>query len=72
MLTNFIWNIQAVGLPMEKPVDFKRFAEECLRLAANASTTEDKVILLKMGEVWLLLAEHAGAIQPFLDDPTPS
>ena len=48
-------------------VDFKRFAEECLRLSANVAAVEDKAMLLKMGEIWLRLAEHAEAIITLLE-----
>jgi len=56
-----------VGDEMKKPVDFKRFAEECIRLAAVVTPIEDKAILLSMGETWLRLAEHAGSVQALLE-----
>ena len=58
---------QVVGDEMKKPVDFKRFAEECIRLAAVVTPIEDKAILLSMGETWLRLAEHAGSVQALLE-----
>ena len=58
---------QVVGDEVQKPVDFKRFAEECLRLAAVVTPTEDKAILLSMGVAWLRLAEHAGTVQTLLE-----
>lgn len=51
---------------MREKIDFQKFAEECLRLAANASA-EDKAILLTMGQIWLKLAVHAAAIQALVD-----
>ena len=55
------------GDEMKKPVDFKRFAEDCIRLAAVVTPIEDKAILLSMGETWLRLAEHAGSVQALLE-----
>jgi hypothetical protein len=49
-------------------VDFKKFAEDCLRLAASVPRTEDKTALLKMSEVWVRLAEHAKVIQALISD----
>jgi hypothetical protein len=54
-------------MQVKKPVDFKKFAEECIRLAAIVTPVEDKAILLSMGEAWLRLAEHAGTVQALLE-----
>jgi hypothetical protein len=51
---------------MNDPVDFKKFAQDCLRLAAIVPMAEDKATLLKMGEVWVRLAEHADAIRALI------
>jgi hypothetical protein len=52
---------------VKKPIDFKRFAKECLRLAADVTPIEDKAILLSMGEAGLRLAEHPGSVQALLE-----
>ena len=52
---------------MDDPVDLRRFAEECLRLAANAPTVEDRAILLRMGQVWIQLVEHANIVQALIE-----
>jgi hypothetical protein len=66
-LNLFTEDAKIVGDEVKKPVDFKRFAEECIRLAAVVTPIEDKAILLTMGETWLRLAEHAGSVQAILD-----
>ena len=54
-------------MQVQKPIDFKRFAQECIRLEAVVTRIEDKAVLLSMGEAWLRLAEHAGTVQALLD-----
>jgi hypothetical protein len=53
---------------VDVPVDFKKFAEDCLRLAMSVQGTEDKAALLKMGEVWVRLAEHYEVILALISD----
>jgi hypothetical protein len=36
-------------MPVKKPVDFKIFTAECIRLSAVVTSVEDKAILLRMG-----------------------
>ena len=52
---------------MEQPIDFRKFATECARLAQEARTIEDKALLLSMAEVWIALADKAEMIQALLD-----
>ena len=44
---------------METPPDYRKFAEECRRLARKAENEQHKAILEQMAEVWLLLAAEA-------------
>lgn len=44
---------------METSGDYRKFADECLRLAKQASTREHRGILEEMAQVWLRLAEDA-------------
>jgi hypothetical protein len=41
-----------------KPLDFQKFAEECLRLADHVQSVEDKAVLLCMAQVWIHLADQ--------------
>ena len=43
---------------MDKP-DYRKFADECLRLAKQVPNGEHRVILEQMAEVWLQLASDA-------------
>ena len=44
---------------METPADYRRFSEECCRLARRAEDDKYKAILEQMAEVWLRLATEA-------------
>jgi hypothetical protein len=44
---------------METTQDYRRFAEECRRLARGASDPEHKKILKQMAEAWMHLAAEA-------------
>lgn len=44
---------------METPQDYRKFAEECRRLARRAEDAQHKAILEEMAEVWLRLAAEA-------------
>ena len=66
-LSLFTEDAQVVGDEMQKPIDFKRFAQECIRLAEDVTSVEDKAILLCMGQTWLRLAEHAGTVEALLE-----
>ena len=45
------------GAHME-PVDFRKFAQECLRLADQVQSIEDKSVLLGMAQVWIRIADQ--------------
>jgi hypothetical protein len=44
---------------METPRDYRKFAEECRRLAKEAKDEEHGRILQQMAEAWLRLAAEA-------------
>jgi lysophospholipase L1-like esterase len=44
---------------METAADYRKFAEECRRLARRAEDEQHKVVLEQMAEVWLRLAVEA-------------
>ena len=39
-------------------LDFQKFAEECLRLADQVQSVEDKSVLLAMAQAWIRLADQ--------------
>lgn len=45
--------------PMETIRDYRKFAEECYRLARGIKDPEHKKILEEMAEAWLRLADEA-------------
>jgi hypothetical protein len=66
-------NLGGGGVRMEPP-DFRKFAEECLRLADRVESVEDKSVLLSMAQVWIRLADQGHAIIRLIaeNDPRPS
>jgi len=56
------------GLRVETPIDFRKFAEDCVRLADEVETIEHKTRLLNMAEVWIRLADKAASVQSLLDE----
>ena len=50
---------QGRWLAMETSQDYRKFAEECRRLAGRAESGRHKAILEQMAEVWLRLASEA-------------
>ncbi len=44
---------------METAADYRKFAEECRRLARRAEDEQHKAVLEQMAEVWLRLAVEA-------------
>ena len=44
---------------MEIAADYRKFAEECRRLARRAEDEQHKAVLEQMAEVWLRLAVEA-------------
>jgi hypothetical protein len=49
------------GARMER-VDFRKFAQECLRLADQVQSIEDKSVLLGMAQVWIRIADQGQQI----------
>lgn len=47
---------------MSSAEKFKDYASDCVRKAEDATTPEDKNLLLNMGLAWLRLAEQVEAI----------
>jgi len=43
--------------------EYRRQADECLRLAQNTPNPQDKALLLTMAEAWTRFAEQAAKIQ---------
>jgi hypothetical protein len=52
---------------MQKPIDFRKFATECARLAEEVGAIEDKAVLLSMAEVWIQLADKEKSIRALLE-----
>jgi hypothetical protein len=50
--------------PIEAPSDYRKYAEECRRLAARAEDQQHKAILEQMSEVWSRLALEAEQERP--------
>ena len=47
---------------------FRQFAKDCIRMADRASSSEDKVALLNMAQVWILLADRGYKFPRSLDE----
>jgi hypothetical protein len=47
---------------------FRRFAEECLRLASQLVAVDDRAILLDMAQVWIRLADRGQEIEALLNE----
>jgi hypothetical protein len=48
-------------------LDFRKFAEECLRLADQLQSVEDKSVLLAMAQAWIRLADHGSEVMRLID-----
>ena len=46
-------------LPMQTATQYRKFAEECERLATAAKTERRRDVLMEMAEVWRSLAQEA-------------
>jgi hypothetical protein len=46
---------------------FRRFAEECRRLAGQVVAVDDKAILLDMAQVWIRLADREQEVEALLN-----
>jgi hypothetical protein len=49
---------------------FKDYAADCVHKAGEATTPEDKTLLLNMGLAWLRLAQQVEAIRTVSEDAT--
>jgi hypothetical protein len=49
---------------METPADYRKFAEECRRLAGRAEDKQHREILEQMAEVWWRLSLEAEQKRP--------
>jgi hypothetical protein len=49
---------------METPSHYRKYAEECRRLAAKADVEEHRAILQDMAETWFRLAAEAERKKP--------
>jgi hypothetical protein len=50
-----------LGVPLEmarRPEDYRRFAEECLKLGHATENQQTRALFLQMAQVWLRLAEQ--------------
>jgi hypothetical protein len=52
-------------------LDFQKFAEECLRLAEQIQSVEDKSVLLAMAQAWIRLADHGREVIRLIDENGP-
>jgi hypothetical protein len=57
-----------------EPIDFRKFAEDCIRLAKHVQSVEDKSVLLSMAQAWIRLADQGHAVRSLIgeNDPQPS
>jgi hypothetical protein len=49
-------------------LDFRKFAEECLRLADQVQSTEDKSVLLSMAQVWIRIADQDQQVERLIGE----
>jgi hypothetical protein len=47
---------------------FRRFAEECRRLASDVVAVDDKAILLDMAQMWIRLADREPEVSVLLKE----
>jgi hypothetical protein len=56
--------------------EFRGFAKECMRLAEQVQSVEDKAVLLSMAQVWIRLADQGHQVRRLGDGdgdgPRPS
>jgi hypothetical protein len=57
-----------------EPMDFRKFAEDCIRLAERVQSVEDKSALLSMAQAWIRLADQGHEVRRLIGeiDPQPS
>jgi hypothetical protein len=54
-----------------EPSDFRKFAEECLRLADQVQSVEDKSALLGMAEAWIRIADQGEEVCRLMGEVAP-
>ena len=47
---------------------FRRYADECLRLAEQVQSVDDKASLLTMGEAWVRLADQGHQVNRLIGE----
>jgi hypothetical protein len=70
VLSGLAFQLSASTLGAElcmKPIDFRRFADECLRLARQVEAIDDRAALLSMAQAWIRLADKEPHLQALLD-----
>jgi hypothetical protein len=57
-----------------EPMDFRKFAEDCIRLAEHVQSVEDKSVLLSMAQAWIRLADQGHEVYRLIGEngPRPS
>ena len=53
-------------------LDFQKFAEQCLRLADQVQSVEDKSVLLDMAQAWIRLADQGAEVIRLIGKNVPS
>lgn len=51
--------------------DFEQHYKECLKLAQEAHSPEQRILLLQMAQTWRMLAEQSGVIRDLFQHVTP-
>jgi hypothetical protein len=54
-----------------EPSDFRKFAEECLRLADQVQSVEDKSALLNMAQAWIRIADQGQEVCRLIGEIAP-
>jgi len=54
-----------------EPMDFRKFAQECIRLADHVQTIDDKSVLLGMAQTWIRLADREHEIYYLIGEDSP-
>lgn len=59
MLLRCSRSIRGIRCMRRRSEDYRRYAEECLRLGQTTDNQQTRATLLQMAQVWLRLAEQA-------------
>ena len=54
-----------------EPIDFRKFAEDCIRLAKHVQSVEDKSVLLSMAQAWIRLADQGHEVYRLIGENDP-